>query len=36
VGDRVCVGVFVDSCGICDLCKDGLQHLCLQRVLTYR
>ncbi len=28
VGDRVGVGVFVDSCGTCDPCKRGMENYC--------
>lgn len=28
VGDRVGVGVFVDSCGECELCRDGKEQFC--------
>ncbi len=30
VGDRIGVGVFVDSCRICENCKAGLQQYCLE------
>jgi alcohol dehydrogenase (NADP+) len=30
VGDRIGVGVFVDSCRECDACKKGLQNYCMQ------
>jgi uncharacterized zinc-type alcohol dehydrogenase-like protein len=30
VGDRIGVGVFVDSCGKCDACKQGLQNYCME------
>lgn len=30
VGDLIGVGVFVDSCRICENCKDGLQQYCLE------
>jgi uncharacterized zinc-type alcohol dehydrogenase-like protein len=35
VGDRVCVGVFVDSCGSCSTCERGLQNYCRQVKETY-
>jgi len=30
VGDRIGVGVFVDSCRVCENCKAGLQQYCLE------
>jgi len=30
IGDRIGVGVFVDSCRKCDACKSGLQQYCLE------
>jgi uncharacterized zinc-type alcohol dehydrogenase-like protein len=30
VGDRIGVGVFVDSCRTCDSCKAGLQQYCIE------
>ena len=30
VGDRIGVGVFVDSCRKCDACKQGLQNYCIE------
>lgn len=30
VGDRIGVGVFVDSCKKCDACKSGLQQYCIE------
>ena len=30
IGDRIGVGVFVDSCRKCDSCKSGLQQYCLE------
>jgi uncharacterized zinc-type alcohol dehydrogenase-like protein len=30
VGDRIGVGVFVDSCRKCDACKAGLQNYCIE------
>lgn len=30
VGDRIGVGVFVDSCRKCDACKRGLQNYCME------
>jgi alcohol dehydrogenase (NADP+) len=30
VGDKIGVGVFVDSCRICENCKQGLQQYCLE------
>jgi uncharacterized zinc-type alcohol dehydrogenase-like protein len=35
VGDRVGVGVFVDSCRCCDICKQGLEQHCAHAVMTY-
>jgi Zn-dependent alcohol dehydrogenases len=35
VGDRVGVGCMVESCGECDLCKEGLENHCLGMVQTY-
>ncbi len=36
VGDRVGVGCFVDSCGVCPECKKGMQQYCAKgMVLTY-
>ena len=28
IGDRIGVGVFIDSCGKCDPCKSGNEHFC--------
>jgi uncharacterized zinc-type alcohol dehydrogenase-like protein len=30
VGDKIGVGVFIDSCRVCKNCKDGLQQYCLE------
>jgi len=30
VGDRIGVGVFVDSCGVCENCKNGHENYCAQ------
>jgi uncharacterized zinc-type alcohol dehydrogenase-like protein len=36
VGDRVCVGNIVDSCGVCDACRSGDQQFCVEfPTLTY-
>jgi len=35
VGDLVAVGVFVDSCRSCALCRSHQEHLCATHVLTY-
>eukprot|EP01068_Selenidium_serpulae_P015623 Selendium_serpulae@DN6228_c0_g1_i3.p1 len=36
VGDNVAIGCFVDSCGECDSCKEGLEQYCLKKhVQTY-
>eukprot|EP01057_Protomagalhaensia_wolfi_P002821 Protomagalhaensia_wolfi_Nauph_80__2820@NODE_292_length_2890_cov_41_289021_g218_i0_p2_GENE_NODE_292_length_2890_cov_41_289021_g218_i0NODE_292_length_2890_cov_41_289021_g218_i0_p2_ORF_typecomplete_len358_score74_07ADH_N/PF08240_12/4_4e34ADH_zinc_N/PF00107_26/5_4e02ADH_zinc_N/PF00107_26/1_3e22Glu_dehyd_C/PF16912_5/1_7e16ADH_zinc_N_2/PF13602_6/1_2e03ADH_zinc_N_2/PF13602_6/5_3e07AlaDh_PNT_C/PF01262_21/1_7e06Shikimate_DH/PF01488_20/2e052Hacid_dh_C/PF02826_19/0_00014AdoHcyase_NAD/PF00670_21/0_0023NAD_b len=35
VGDRVGVGCMVDTCGTCEQCKTGKEHICLNRVNTY-
>ncbi|PTQ48777.1 hypothetical protein MARPO_0004s0065 [Marchantia polymorpha] len=34
-GDRVGVGTFVYSCRECEICKDGMQQICDQKVMTY-
>jgi len=34
-GDTVGVGCLVDSCGVCDNCRAGLQQYCAGMVLTY-
>lgn len=35
VGDRVGVGVLVNSCKSCDICKQDLENYCPKMVLTY-
>lgn len=35
VGDLAGVGCLVDSCGVCEDCKDGLEQYCDQEVFTY-
>lgn len=36
VGDRVGVGCMVDSCGVCEMCKDGFEQHCDKgAVMTY-
>jgi uncharacterized zinc-type alcohol dehydrogenase-like protein len=30
VGDKIGVGVFIDSCRVCENCKAGLQQYCLE------
>lgn len=35
IGDRVCVGCFVDSCGTCEQCLAGEQNYCSGQVQTY-
>ncbi|KAB2375384.1 NAD(P)-dependent alcohol dehydrogenase [Actinomadura montaniterrae] len=36
VGDPVCVGNIVDSCGVCEACRDGDQEFCAEfPTLTY-
>lgn len=35
VGDRVGVGVMVDSCKTCDACQQDLENYCPQKVFTY-
>ena len=35
VGDRAAVGCFVQSCGTCDLCSEGLEQYCPKAVQTY-
>jgi alcohol dehydrogenase (NADP+) len=35
VGDKVGVGCMVESCGECDLCKEGLEQHCPKMVQTY-
>jgi len=35
VGDLAAVGCLVDSCGVCEDCKDGLEQYCDQEVFTY-
>lgn len=35
VGDRVAVGCFVDSCGTCEQCDEGLENLCRNHQQTF-
>ena len=35
VGDLAGVGCLVDSCGVCEDCRDGLEQYCDQEVFTY-
>ena len=35
VGDLAGVGCLVDSCGVCEDCKDGLEQYCDKEVFTY-
>lgn len=35
VGDRVGVGVIVDSCRKCNSCQEGLESYCPQKIFTY-
>ena len=34
-GDKAAVGVFVDSCTVCDQCKKGNEQYCSKRVPSY-
>lgn len=34
-GDPAAIGCFTDSCGKCESCKSGNEHICPKRVLTY-
>jgi alcohol dehydrogenase (NADP+) len=35
VGDLAGVGCMVDSCGVCEDCRDGLEQYCDQEIFTY-
>ena len=34
-GDRVGVGCFVDSCGVCDACRSGEEQFCNHKTMTH-
>lgn len=35
VGDYAGVGVWIGSCGVCEFCKSGMEHICEKKVVSF-